>query len=138
MNLPDNRPAARLDRFYAAALQMPCDGVHEDRDREAAAPRMMAAIGRIDRHIGGARRWIGPDLKLVVLPEYVLTGPPWGESIPEWTAKAALHPQGPEYAGLAAIAARHSVFLAGISRGSTSSAPSSSTIAASGSSPTGG
>jgi predicted amidohydrolase len=106
-------PASRLDRFHAAALQMPCDGVHEDRDREAAAPRMQAAIARIERHIGGAKRWIGPDLKLVVLPEYVLTGPPWGESIPEWTAKAALDPDGPEYAGLAAIAARHSVFLAG-------------------------
>jgi len=110
-----NSPSAapRLDRFYAAALQMPCDGVHFDRDRAAAAPRIQATIGRIEGHVRGATRWIGTDLKLVVLPEYVLTGPPWGESIPEWTEKAALAPDGPEYARLARIAADYGVFLAG-------------------------
>jgi predicted amidohydrolase len=103
----------RLDRFHAAALQMPCDAVHPDPDREASAKRMLAATRRIDVLIGGAKRWIGADLKLVVLPEYVLTGPPWGESIPEWTAKAALDPEGPEYQALAGTAERHRVFLAG-------------------------
>jgi predicted amidohydrolase len=106
-------PVTRLERFHAAALQMPCDGVHVDRDRGAAAARMQAALTRIEGHVRGAKRWIGADLKLVVLPEYVLTGPPWGESIPEWTEKAALAPEGPEYLRLAAIAAEHKVFLAG-------------------------
>jgi predicted amidohydrolase len=49
----------------------------------------------------------------VVLPEYILSGPPWGETIPAWTAKAALEPDGPEYATLAAMAQRHGIFLAG-------------------------
>jgi predicted amidohydrolase len=103
----------RLDRYIAAALQMPCDSVHVDRDRESASLRMRAAIRRIEGHVRGAKRWIGADLKLVVLPEYVLTGPPWGEPIPEWGAKAGLDIDGPEYAALAAIAAEHEVFLAG-------------------------
>lgn len=103
----------KLDRYVALALQIDCDGVHPDADRAAAAQRMQASIARIDVAIGGARRWIGPDLKLVVLPEYILSGPPWGETIPEWAAKGAIAPDGPEYDGLAALAQKHSVFLAG-------------------------
>lgn len=102
-----------LDRFQALALQTRCDAVHPDRDRESSTRRMLAAVARIGEQIGGARRWIGADLKLVVLPEYVLTGPPWGESIPEWTAKAALDPQGVEYSALAECAVKHEVWLAG-------------------------
>lgn len=103
----------KLDRYYAVALQSDCDGIHPDRDRESSSRRMLASIARLDSDLSGAKRWIGQDLKLAVLPEYVLTGPPWGESIAEWTEKAALDPDGPEYAGFAAIAQKHDVFLAG-------------------------
>lgn len=103
----------KLDRYVALALQIDCDGVHPDRDREAAAARMRASIARIDTAIGGAKRWIGADLKLVVLPEYILSGPPWGETIPEWASKGAIAPDGPEYDALAALAQKHGVFLAG-------------------------
>ena len=105
--------AVKLDRYFACALQIDCDGVHPDRDRESAARRMLASLARIDVAVGGAKRWIGADLKLVVLPEYILTGPPWGETIPEWTAKGSIAPDGSEYAALAAIAQKHGVFLAG-------------------------
>ncbi len=108
MNAP-----ARLDRYAALALQIDCDGVHEDADRAASGPRMMASIARIGVAIQGAKRWIGQDLKLVVLPEYILSGPPWGETIPEWAAKGALAQNGPEYDALAALAQKHGVFLAG-------------------------
>ena len=104
---------AKLDRYIALALQIDCDGVHPDPDRTAAAARMHASLARIDVAIGGARRWIGPELKLVVLPEYILSGPPWGETIPEWAANGALAPDGPEYDALAKIAQKHAVFLAG-------------------------
>jgi predicted amidohydrolase len=103
----------RLDRYAALALQVDCDGVHPDRDRESAARRMQASLLRIGEALEGAQRWIGPDLKLVVLPEYILSGPPWGETIPEWAAKGAIAPDGPEYAALAALAQRHGVLLAG-------------------------
>lgn len=104
---------AKLDRYVALALQIDCDGVHPDTDRAAAAARMRASLVRIDVAIGGARRWIGPELKLVVLPEYILSGPPWGESIPDWAAKGAIAPDGPEYDALAKLAQKHGVFLAG-------------------------
>ncbi len=105
--------AARLDRYHALALQVACDGVHPDADVDTARARMRASIQRIDRAITGAQRWIGSELRLVVLPEYFLTGFPWGESVPEWTAKAALDIEGPEYASLAQVAASHQVYLAG-------------------------
>lgn len=104
---------AKLDRYVALALQIDCDGVHPDTDRAAAAARMRASLARIDVAIGGARRWIGPELKLVVLPEYILSGPPWGESITDWAAKGAIAPDGPEYDALAKLAQKHGVFLAG-------------------------
>jgi predicted amidohydrolase len=103
----------KLDRYVALALQVDCDGVHPDTDRASAAARMAASLVRIEQAIAGAKRWIGADLKLVVLPEYILSGPPWGETIPEWTAKGALAPDGPEYTTLAAIAQKHGIFLAG-------------------------
>jgi len=102
-----------LDRYIALALQIDCDGVHTDHDREAAAVRMTASLSRIDQAIGGAKRWMGADLKLVVLPEYILSGPPWGETISEWAAKGALAPDGSEYERLAAISQKHKIFLAG-------------------------
>lgn len=101
-----------LDRYGAVALQIDCDGVHADTSRESARARMVRSIARIDRAVSGAKRWLGADLKLVVLPEYVLTGPPWGEPIGEWVDKAALDEEGPEYEGLARIAQKHGVHLA--------------------------
>ena len=106
-------PVTRLERFTACALQIDCDGVHPDRDRAAAQLRIDRSLQRIDSAVMGAKKWIGADLKLVVLPEYILTGPPWGETIAEWREKAAAAPDGHEYMQLAAIAQRHGVFLAG-------------------------
>ncbi|MDW8258464.1 MAG: nitrilase-related carbon-nitrogen hydrolase [Gammaproteobacteria bacterium] len=105
--------SVKLNRYIALALQIDVDGVHPDRDRAAAAARMRRSIERIDTAVLGAKTWIGDDLKLVVLPEYVLQGPPWGETIAEWHDKAALAPEGPEYTALAELAQRRGVYLAG-------------------------
>ena len=48
---------------------------------------MQRTLARIDAAICGAKRWIGADLRLVVLPEYILTGPPWGETIAEFSQR---------------------------------------------------
>jgi predicted amidohydrolase len=103
----------RLDRYTALALQIDVDGVHPDTTRAQAAARMQKSIERINTAIGGAKRWIGDDLRLVVLPEYTLQGPPWGETLAEWRDKAALAIDGPEYAALAAVARGQKVYLAG-------------------------
>ena len=52
----------RLDRYAALALQIDCDGVHPDHDRESAARRMQASLMRIGQALEGARRWMGPEL----------------------------------------------------------------------------
>ncbi|MFC4120300.1 nitrilase-related carbon-nitrogen hydrolase, partial [Nonomuraea zeae] len=99
-----------MTAFLALALQVATKAVNR-----AAEPRgeILRAVERVADRLAGARAWYGPELRLVVLPEYVLTGFPMGESAAEWLAKAALAPDGAEYALLGEVAARHSVFLAG-------------------------
>jgi len=74
---------------------------------------MAEAIERTGRQVRAAKGFLGQDVRLVVLPEYFLTGYPLGESIPEWADKAALAPDGPEYEALGRIAGDNDVFLAG-------------------------
>ncbi|AQZ66079.1 Aliphatic amidase AmiE [[Actinomadura] parvosata subsp. kistnae] len=70
-----------------------------------------AAIDRIGERVAGSKAWLGPELRLVVLPEYVLTGFPLREGVEEWRDRAAIDPGGPEYRALGAVAADHDVFL---------------------------
>jgi predicted amidohydrolase len=107
-------PAAPGARgYYACALQLAVDAVNPDTSREAARARMQATLRRVDEMLEGTRRWVGPDLRLVVLPEYFMTGFPWGEGIPAWRDKAAVDVDGPEYAALGAMAQKHKLYIAG-------------------------
>jgi len=74
---------------------------------------MAESLARIARQVRAARSFLGQDVRLVVLPEYFLTGYPLAESIPEWTDKAALAPDGPEFEALAQIAQDNPIFLSG-------------------------
>ena len=56
---------------------------------------------------------MGADTRLVVLPEYFLTGFPLGESFEEWSQKACLEVGGAEYEALGRIAQDNGIFLAG-------------------------
>ncbi|TMR96479.1 nitrilase-related carbon-nitrogen hydrolase [Nonomuraea basaltis] len=97
-----------MTAFTALALQVETKAVNA-----AADPRgsILAAVERIGAQVGAATAWLGPELRLVVLPEYVLTGFPMRESFAEWRDRAALDPGGPEYRALAEIASRNEVFL---------------------------
>ena len=99
--------------YRALALQVACRAVNRCPDRSAARALMAESIERVGRQLRAAKAFLGPDVRLVVLPEYFLTGYPLGESIPEWADKAALAPDGPEYATLARIATDNDVFLSG-------------------------
>lgn len=101
-----------IDAYMALALQTACLAINRVRDPDARRERLMTSIARFSDQIGAAKAFIGPDLKLVVLPEYVLTGFPQGEDAETWRATAALEIDGPEYEALAAVAQRHGVFLA--------------------------
>jgi predicted amidohydrolase len=98
--------------YRALALQTRLDTVNS-LDVAAARAQMLKTIERIGREIGGAAGWIGRDLKLVVLPEYFLTGYAMGDAIPAWTEKAAIAPGGAEYCALGEIAKKHSLYLCG-------------------------
>ncbi|MEO0411989.1 MAG: nitrilase-related carbon-nitrogen hydrolase [Pseudomonadota bacterium] len=103
------------DRYTALALQTLCDAVNQDRDKAQARLRMSRAIKRIDKQIAVAsaffKGYSGYDLKLVVLPEYVLTGFPLGESRAEWREKSAIAKDGATIEKLGAMAQRRGVYL---------------------------
>jgi predicted amidohydrolase len=103
--------ASDAPTYRALALQTRCDAIHGAASREAARERMQATLERIGRQIAGSLGWIGTDCRLVVLPEYVLTGHPIGEPIEVWADIAALEPGGAEYEQLGAIAQRHGIHL---------------------------
>ncbi len=103
--------------YAALALQMRCHAVNDCRTAIDARARIRASIERCDGLIHGSRQFIktysGDETRLVVLPEYFLTGYPRGEDSAEWRARACLHPDGPEYQLLGESARGNGVYLSG-------------------------
>lgn len=102
-------------RYTALALQVACEAVNQDANREAARARMRRAVDRVAAQVRATQRFLkafnGHELKLVVLPEYWMTGFPLGENRQEWQHKAAIDMDG-EFAGLlAGLAASNDVYL---------------------------
>jgi predicted amidohydrolase len=97
-------------RYSAAALQLHCHGVGRLSDSEVPSA-IDAALRRVEDAVIGTKSWVGDDLALVVLPEYVLTGFPVG-SLERWRAVAAVDPDGPVVGSLGALAERAQVFVA--------------------------
>ena len=102
--------------YLAAALQLKAWSVEQAADVAAARAGMRAAIARLDGAIAGVRAFLstfaGQPLRLVVLPEYLFSGFPTG-AVPDFGARAAFAPDGPEYAALGDLARRHDLFIAG-------------------------
>jgi predicted amidohydrolase len=98
--------------YRALALQVRTRAVN-GLSRDDARAAIASAIERVGEQVAAAVAWHGPDTRLVVLPEYVLTGFPMGEPVPAWADLAALRPDGREYEALGAIAQRLGVHLAG-------------------------
>ncbi|MFQ4140971.1 nitrilase-related carbon-nitrogen hydrolase [Chlorogloeopsis sp. ULAP02] len=102
-----------IDSFRALALQVKCHAVNQARDRQEAGSFMQNTINRLAQQIAASLAFIGFDCRLIVLPEYFLTGFPMGESIAAWAEKACLEMAGVEYDALSKIAQKHSIFIAG-------------------------
>ncbi|MEM0984799.1 MAG: nitrilase-related carbon-nitrogen hydrolase [Pseudomonadota bacterium] len=102
-------------RYTALALQTLCDAVNTDKTVEDAHARMHRAIARVRGQIGAAKGFLkgfnGYDTKLVVLPEYWMTGFPLGESREEWQAKAAIPMDGAVPDLLAGLAQTFGLYL---------------------------
>ncbi len=99
--------------YTAVALQAECHSVNQCAGRAESFDQMRASIDCISNHIRGTKDFVGPDTRLVVLPEYVLSGFPRGESIEAWKSLAALDIDGPEYELLSGVAQDRDVYLAG-------------------------
>jgi len=107
------QPLTNPEPFMALALQTTCFAVNIDDTAAAARARMASSIERIRGQILAGKRFVGPDVRLVVLPEYFLTGFPFGETAAQWLDKAAIDMAGPEYEMLGAIAKDANIFLSG-------------------------
>ena len=101
-------PVAEAKTYSAVALQLAARSVEGAADRAAARAQMLAHIAEVGKKLFSARIFIeqygGSPLRLAVLPEYLLTSYPGRISIPDFAAKAALEPDGPEYEALGKIA----------------------------------
>ncbi|TVP66878.1 MAG: nitrilase [Nodularia sp. (in: Bacteria)] len=103
----------KIESFRALALQVKCHAVNLAGDREATRQLMLNSIHRLEQQIAASIAFIGFDCRLIVLPEYFLTGFPMGESLAVWGEKACLEMAGAEYEALGKIAQKHHIFLAG-------------------------
>ena len=99
--------------YIALPLQAACRAVNQAKTRPEAREIMAGTIKRLAGQIAASKGFIGPDCRLVVLPEYFLTGFPMGDPVPAWRDKAGLEMDGPEYDALSEIAQKNEIFLAG-------------------------
>ncbi|MFM7409091.1 MAG: nitrilase-related carbon-nitrogen hydrolase [Cuspidothrix sp.] len=101
-----------LNSYRALALQLTCHAVNQVNSDEARLI-IKNTIQRLEKQIAASLAFIGSDCRLVVLPEYFLTGFPMGESLEEWREKACLEIKGWEYEALGKIAQKYKIFLSG-------------------------
>ncbi|MEE2002936.1 nitrilase-related carbon-nitrogen hydrolase [Alkalimonas sp. MEB108] len=105
-----------MNAYTALALQTKCFAVNALGVDDA---RMQIAqnLERVQQQVRASKAFIrtltGDDVRLVVLPEYFLTGFPTTESVQEWQAKAVLSIDGPEYERLSKIAQENKLYLSG-------------------------
>ena len=103
--------------YLAMALQANCQAVNMASSIEEARRKIFSSIeyfaGLIKGSIGFANSFHGTPVKLIVLPEYFLTGFPLDEPANVWLEKACLEPGGREYERLGEIASGHQIFLSG-------------------------
>ena len=100
-----------IDAYRALALQTTCRAINACSSAEDASAAIADNIARIGRQIRASKAFIGPDLKLVVLPEYFATSYPLGDTIPGWAAKGSFAMDGREYEHLGRIAQDNGVYL---------------------------
>ncbi len=100
--------------YRALCMQVKCQAVNRAADRAAASIIVQQSLQRLHQQIRAGVLWVGvEDCKLVVLPEYFLTGFPMGESVAAWAEKAAFEIGGAEYEALGRIAQENKIYLAG-------------------------
>jgi predicted amidohydrolase len=103
----------KIDSYRAIALQTKSFAVNNAKNRTEAFEIIDQSLDRLANQIAASIAFVGADTKLIVLPEYFLTGFPMGESIEEWREKACLEIGGETYERLGKIAQDRNIFLSG-------------------------
>ncbi len=98
--------------YTAVALQTRCFAVNKLNVADARR-KILDNIRRVGGHVQGTKGFVGPSVKMVVLPEYFLTSFPMGESLAHWKEKGAIAQDGKEYDMLSEIAQKNQVYLSG-------------------------
>ena len=100
-------------RYKALALQASCFAINRYSDNNEAKQAIAANISNINKQVSASKKFLGPDLKLVVLPEYFVTGFPMAETIEEWKAKACFSVEHDLFIQIQNIAKENEVYLSG-------------------------
>ncbi len=104
-------------RYGALALQITTRSVGHlpsvDDARLQIGRNITRIAGAITTGLASCEETAGAPVRLVVLPEYALTGAPTPGPFTAWRAKAALAIDGPEYVALGTIARHHALHIAG-------------------------
>ncbi len=98
--------------YKALALQIVCKAINNIEAKDAQSHRLNN-IKSACLQIEASKRFIGEDLKLVVLPEYFTTGYPMGETIEEWLQKACVKKNGEEYKLVEEYAKKLNIYISG-------------------------
>ena len=110
-------PDPAISPYLALALQVPTLPVAGLTGRQQVRSRMAANIDAIGNALEASVPLLAArqdlPVRLVVLPEYVLTGAPGGGTFADWRALACLEAGGAEFEALGMIARRGGFFLAG-------------------------
>jgi len=104
---------SEITSYRAVALQTDCRTINAYSNPSEARAQIARNIERIGRQIPPTLALAGSDTRLVVLPEYVLTGFPIRETPDQWIANACLSAGCEEFEALSRIAEKNGVFLAG-------------------------
>ena len=101
------------DLWRATCVQMPCEPARSADTRAEARDIMerntATAVDMIDEAMASA----SPAPSLLLLPEFVIQGPPEHETVPEWIEKACYSVPGPLTEPLQKKAQEHKVYIAG-------------------------
>ena len=101
-----------MQPYKALALQTTCAAINNI-DMANCLQHRLNVIHKIGKQISATKKFIGADLKLVVLPEYFTTGYPMGETIEQWQKKGCVINNGEEYKLAAKYAQENDVYISG-------------------------
>jgi len=102
-----------IPTYTALAMQVKCHAINQHTSRDGVISEMKRTVDRIHYHIGGAKKFIGAHLKLVVLPEYFMTSYPMGEGIMGWREKACISKDHELFDIIGDICRSHDIYLSG-------------------------